>query len=101
MFDAADRQGMLEAIGVSALLQGGETFYVKPPFYPDPQDGFNGMDMESINPYCLAAVEDIDRLNIEAGESGTIIIIAGREYRALSIAHENTGLRRVELGSVS
>ena len=92
---------MLEAVGVSALLPGGESIFVKPPLYPDPQDDFNGMDLESINPYCVAAVEDIKLLNIVAGETGTVLIISGREYRVLSTQPEASGLYLLELGSVS
>ena len=101
MFDAADRQAMLEAVGVLAeLTVGGDTFYVKPPRYADPQMAFTGTDVESVNPFCTAAKEDVARLNIVAGESGTVITLLGRDYRVLSIEPANNGFYAIELGAI-
>ncbi len=100
MFDAEDIQDNLEAVGVLAEIPGGGEFYVKPPFFPKSQHAFTGESVESVNPYCIGAPEDVERLNITPGEYGTFITILERGYRVLSIEPENSGYVAIELGSV-
>lgn len=92
---------MLEAVGVEAeLTESGETFWVKPPLLPDPQQAFTGEGVESVNPFCVAAVEDIARLNITSGKTGSLITLMAHDYRVLSIEPENSGFVAIELGAV-
>ncbi len=101
MFDTADRQAMLEAIGVLARLSvSGDTFYVKPPRYEDQQMAFTGEVIESVNPYCTVDQDDVVRLSIVAGETGTRITVLDRDYRVLAIEPASNGFSAIELGAV-
>lgn len=98
MLDAEDRQTMLEAVGESASVPGGPLL-VTPPEYGDPQVMISEADMETINPYCFAAAEDIAALAITPGKAGTLITVITREYRVLSIKPASNGFSAIELGT--
>lgn len=100
ILDAEDRQDILEVVGELATLGGGETLLVAPPEYGDPQVRYSGEELKTMNPYCLAAKEDITALGITAGESGTRITVMGRECRVLSIRPSRSGFSAMELGTV-
>ena len=99
MLDAADRQIMLDAVGITATVPGG-TLLVTPPEYGDPQVMYTADEIVTMNPYCHAAVEDIDTLLITGGESGSLITIEARQYRVLSIKDISSGFAAMELGTV-
>ena len=100
MLDAADRQIMLEATGVTATLPGGQTLLVAPAEYPEPQVMYSGGDVVSVNPYAHAAKEDIASLGITGGESGTVLTIDGQDFRVLSIKTGSSGFVDLELGTI-
>jgi len=99
MLDAADRQIMLEAVGVIATVSGG-TLLVTPPEYGDPQVMYSSDEIVTMNPYCHAAYEDLHPLSISGGESGTLITIESRQYRVLAIKDISSGFCSMELGAV-
>ncbi len=92
---------MLEAVGVKAVTSGGGIFFVKPPLYPDQQMAFTDDLVDHVNPFCIAAMEDVTGLGLTGGEAGTILTIMESAYRVLSIEPENSGFFALELGNVS
>ncbi|HEB51575.1 MAG TPA: hypothetical protein ENI89_13290 [Desulfobulbus sp.] len=100
MLDAEDRQVMLEAVGVTAVAGTAGEMLVSPPEYGDPETVYAAGGLETVNPVCQAAREDLERLGVVDGESGTVLTIEGQDYRVLAMRPSSSGFVLLELGQV-
>nr|WP_321465159.1 hypothetical protein [uncultured Desulfobulbus sp.] len=91
MIDTNETLGfVLEDFGVEALVNGGpDTLLVDP--YLDGTTEFNGETIEHSGPFAIAALADIERLHLIAGNQGSTLTINGTGYTLLAIDPDGQG----------
>ena len=81
---------VLEDFGVEALVNGGpETIVVDP--HLDGSTEFNGETIDHSGPFAIAALADVKRLALIAGNQGSTLTINGTGYTLLAIDPDGQG----------
>lgn len=91
MIDTSETLGfVLEDFGTEALVNGGpETIVVDP--HLDGSTEFNGETIYHSGPFAIAALADVARLALIAGNQGSTLTINGTDYTLLAIDPDDQG----------
>ena len=91
MIDTNETLGfLLEDFGVEALVNGGpDTIVVDP--YLDGSTEFNGESFDHTGPFAIAALADVERLHLIAGNQGSALTINQAGYTLLAIDPDGQG----------
>lgn len=91
MIDTNETLGfVLQDFGVEALVNSGpDTIVVDP--YLDGSTEFNGETIDHSGPFAIAALADVKRLTLIAGNQGSTLTINGTGYTLLAIDPDGQG----------
>lgn len=91
MIDTNETLGFaLEDFGVEATVNGGQETVVVDP-HLDGSTEFNGETVDHSGPFAIAALAEVERLALSAGDDGDTLTINGTDFTLLAIDPDGRG----------